>query len=203
VTGSISVTGSYLITSQSYTGSLIDNVSPSFGGVPVVKHVVAITSASYAALATKDPNTLYVVSGSAITGSGGGATGAGFPYTGSAVITGSLIITGSSYGNVVSGGIASNTASIDLSAGNYFTCSLANQTGGATTHFNILNPLPGTTAVIRVTSKANMTASFSSNVRQTSGSRYQPTAAVSDDIITLVALDNSNVFVTSVRNLLP
>jgi hypothetical protein len=103
----------------------------------------------------------------------------------------------------VSGGIASNTASINLIAGNYFTCSLANQAAASTTHFNITNPLPGTTAVIRVTTKVNVSASFSSNVRQTSGSRYQPTNAVSDDIITLVALDNSNVFVTSVRNLLP
>ena len=197
------MTGSINVQSGSQSGSVVTNVGDSYTDVPFVKQIITLTSASYASISPKDPNTLYVISGSFVTGSGGGGTSVGFPFTGSAVITGSLTITGSSFGNVVSGGITSNTASIDLRAGNYFTCSLANQAAASTTHFNITNPLPGTTAVIRVTTKVNVSASFSSNVRQTSGSRYQPTNAVSDDIISIVALDSTNVFVTSVRNLLP
>jgi hypothetical protein len=182
-----------------FSGSVVSNITDIYTSTPAVNYVVTIDSSSYGnllATSATQPNTMYVISGSNLLANP-------FPYTGSALISGSLTITGSSYGNVVSGGIASNTASIDLRAGNYFTCSLANQAAASITHFNILNPQPGTTAVIRVTTKVNVSASFSSNVRQTSGSRYQPTNAVSDDIISIVALDSTNVFLTSVRNLLP
>jgi hypothetical protein len=192
-----------LITSQSFTGSLVDNVSPTFGGVPIVKHVVAITSASYAALATKDPNTLYVVSGSAITGSGGGGgTGVGFPFTGSAIISGSLIVTGSALGNVVSASIASNTASIDFNAGNYYTCLVTQST-----FYNITGINPGETCTVLITTAqggnnaAMPTASFSTNVKQVSGSRYIPTSGSGKfDILTFVSFDSSNVYLAKIQN---
>jgi hypothetical protein len=246
VTGSISVTGSYLITSQSFTGSLVDNVSPTTTNLAPVRHVIAITSASYAALATKDPNTLYVVSGSAITGSGGGggissvtiaddgtaqgtatfldfigtgvtatvtsntasitiSGGAGasdFPYTGSAIISGSLIITGSALGNVVSASIASNTASIDFNAGNYYTCLVTQST-----FYNITGLNPGETCTMLITTgqggnnAAMPTASFSTNVKQVSGSRYIPTSgSARQDILTFVSFDSTNVYLAKIQN---
>ena len=195
VTGSISVSGSYLITSQSFTGSLIDNVSPTTTNVAPVRHVISITSASYAALATKDPNTLYVVSGSAITGSGIVATSA-FPFTGSAIISGSLIVTGSVFGNVISASIASNTASIDFNAGNFYTSLVT-----GTTFFNITGVNPGETCNLLLTTVGRATASFSSNVKQVSGSRYLPTSGSSRiDILTFVSFDSSNVYLAKLQN---
>ena len=207
VTGSVNVSGSYLITSQSFTGSLIDNVSPTTTNVAPVRHVISITSASYAALVTKDPNTLYVISGSAITGSGGGS-GTGFPFSGSAVITGSLlitgslIITGSAIGNVVSASISSNTASIDFNAGNYYTCLVTQST-----FFNVTGVNPGETCALLITTAqggnnaALPTASFSSNVKQVSGSRYLPTSGSGrQDILTFISFDSASVYLAKIQN---
>jgi hypothetical protein len=233
ITGSINVSGSYLITSQSFTGSLVDNVSPTFGGVPVVKHVIAITSASYAALATKDPNTLYVVSGSAITGSGGGISsvtiadegtaqgaatflnfigagvtatvtsntasitisggGSGFPVTGSAIISGSLIVTGSALGNVVSASITSNTASIDFNTGNFYTSLVT-----GTTFFNITGVNPGESCNLLLTTVGKATASFSSNVKQVSGSRYVPSSGSNNtDLLSFAAFNSTAIYLVA------
>ena len=197
------MSGSYLITSQSFTGSLVDNVSPTTTNLAPVKHVVAITSASYAALGTKDPNTLYVVSGSAITGSGGGGGGTSdFPFTGSAIISGSLIVTGSTIGNVVSASIATNTASIDFNAGNYYTCLVTQST-----FYNITGVNPGETCTMLITTAqggnnaAMPTASFSTNVKQVSGSRYIPTSgSARQDILTFVSFDSTNVYLAKIQN---
>jgi hypothetical protein len=199
ITGSINVSGSYLITSQSFTGSLVDNISPTTTNLAPVKHVVAITSASYAALGTKDPNTLYVVSGSAITGSGGGS---GFPFSGNAVISGSLTVTGSFIGNVVSASVASSTASIDFSAGDFYTCLI---TGSQ--FFNITNIKPGEVCNLLLKTVQNgptpPTASFSTNVKQVSGSRYLPTSGSTgkEDILTFVSFDSTNVYLAKINNL--
>ena len=191
VTGSISVTGSYLLTSGSFTGSLVDNVSPTTTNVPPVRHVISITSASYAALVTKDPNTLYVISGSAITGSAGSP----FPFTGNAVITGSLIVTGSSRGNIVSMSIASSTASLDMDAGNYFTC-----LASGNFFVNITNLRPGDTANLVLTTVGIATASFSTNVKQPSGSLYRPTSGSNNvDVLSFVSIDTSNVYLVSAK----
>jgi len=123
--------------------------------------------------------------------SGGGAT---FPYTGSAIISGSLIITGSSVGNIVSASLVSgsvnSTASIDCNAGNFFTClALGNN------QYNIFNAQPGEVVTLRLQTVGIPTASFSSNVKQISGSAYLPTSGSGQyDLLTLVAYDSSNVY---------
>ena len=97
-TGSASILGSldvvvsgvadgYTITSGSFSGSLIDNIGDIYTTTPAVKHVVSLTQAEYDAITTPDANTLYVISGSATTSP--------FPYTGDAVISGSLELSGS------------------------------------------------------------------------------------------------------------
>jgi len=56
----------------------------------------------------------------------GSITGSGdsFPYTGSAIISGSLAVTGSYKGNIVNLNVVSDSASLDLAAGNAFTITL-------------------------------------------------------------------------------
>jgi hypothetical protein len=97
--------------------------------------------------------------------------------------------------NVVTLSIVSNTASIDLNAGNYFTGSLS-----GSVFFNVLNPRPGETAIVKLTTTAIPTASFSSNVRQVSGSAYVATSGSGwTDILTLVSMDTSNVFLVNTK----
>lgn len=109
--------------------------------------------------------------------------------------SGSLTITGSAYGNVVAVTVASNTASINLAAGNFFTVTLANS---ATTFFNVTNPKPGVSANLILTTGTVSTASFSSNVKQPSGSAYLPTSGSGQiDALSLVAVDSSNVYLVA------
>ena len=178
ITGSVNVSGSYFITSGSFTGSLVDNVSPTTTNVPPVRHVVAITSASYSALVTKDPNTLYVVSGST-------SAATLSPYTGSV------------RGNIVSASITSNTASFDFSLGNFFTLGLPT----ATTNINVTNILPGQTVTAFLNISSGSIVTFSSNVSQSIGSEYTCSLGVSKDILTFVSFNSTNVYLSNIRNL--
>jgi len=120
-----------------------------------------------------------------------------FPYTGSAVITGSLTVTGSAFGNVVALTISSNTASVDLTRGSYFTLTLP--TGN--TFLNITNPRPGITANLVITTNTNSSASFSSNVKLPATNKYIPTSlSQSIDILSILTVDSSNVYVTNAPN---
>ena len=121
--------------------------------------------------------------------------------SGSLTITGSTIITGSVRGNVSALTIAANTASVNLSSGNFFTLNLV---GGATTHINPTNINPGQTVNIRISQSAtgNGIVSFPTFVDQPSGSLYTGSqVANAIDIISLVTFDSNIVYVSSVRNL--
>jgi hypothetical protein len=119
----------------------------------------------------------------------------GFPYVGKGEVTGSVNISGSAYGNVVAVSVSSNTASIDLASGNFFTVTLANS---ATTFFNVTNPLPGVSANLILTTGTVSSASFSSNVKQPSGSAYLPTSGSGQiDALSLIAVDSSNVYLVA------
>ena len=175
ITGSLGVTGSITLTDGTSTGSVIDNLYDD-GGVPPVQHIVSITSASYAALGSKDPNTLYVVSGST-----DAATLS--PYTGSI------------RGNVTTVTEASNTGSLDFSLGNFFTASIDDDT-----HFDVTNVQPGQTVLVRVTiTNASPAATFSSNVLQPSGSAYTPSDNGSIDVLTFTSLDSTNALLVAVN----
>jgi hypothetical protein len=129
------------------------------------------------------------------TGSGGGSA---FPFTGSAVITGSLAITGSASGNVNALSISSNTASLNLNDGNFFTLQLVS---GSATHINPSNIKPGQTVNIRINTTGSATVNFPSSVDQVSGSSYVPTTTTGVDIITLVSFDSSTLYLANVKNL--
>ena len=119
--------------------------------------------------------------------------------TGSAVITGSLAITGSASGNVNALSISSNTASLDLNNGNFFTLQLVS---GSATHINPSNIKPGQTINILLSTTGSGTVNFPSSVKQISGSAYVPTTTTSKDIITLVSFDSTNLYLANVKNLI-
>ena len=111
-------------------------------------------------------------------------------FIGNQNISGSLTITGSAYGNAVSVSIVSNTASVDLTKGNYFTLLIASNT-----NINVINPQPCVTATLIINTAGATTASFSSNVKQSSGSVYVPSNSGSIDILSFTAVTTSSVFV--------
>lgn len=241
-TASLSVlSASFATTAQTLLGSV---VSSSYAATASVL-LGSITSAS---LATTNLYTASVA-GSTITFTKGdastfnlvvGSGAAAFPFTGSAIISGSLqvtgslavtagqgvelqvlntgtiignstadvhsiigttsasgsfAITGSVYGNVVAVSVASNTASIDLAAGNFFTATLSNN---ATTFFNFTNVRPGVTANLVLTTGTVSTASFSSNVKQPSGSVYLPSSGSGRiDALSVAAVDTSNLYLVA------
>jgi hypothetical protein len=116
-------------------------------------------------------------------------------------ISGSLsvlgTVSGSIKGNVVPVTVTSNTASFDLSLGNFFTVSLPS----ATTHLVATNVSAGQTVNISATTIAGAAVTFGSNIKQQSGSLYSPTQAVSTDILTMVSFDNTNINLVATKNL--
>jgi hypothetical protein len=111
-------------------------------------------------------------------------------------------VTGSLRGQVSTLSISSNTASVNMSTNNFFTLSLVN---GAGTNINPTNINPGQTVNILVTqgSLGTGTVTFPSLVKQPSGSLYTGSAVSNAvDIVTMIAFDSTNVYVSSVRNMI-
>ena len=121
-------------------------------------------------------------------------------FVGTEIITGSLIVTGSARGNVSALSITSNTASMDLSKANYFTLTLADTT---TTHITATNIQPGTSATLVITTGTNSSASLAPTLLQPSGSSYSATnGSAKKDVLSFVAVDSTNVFVVSTKNMI-
>jgi len=116
-----------------------------------------------------------------------------------AALNQAVTITGSINGNVTSASIASNTSSLDFSLGNFYTSLVS-----GSTNFNITNPKPGQTVNVLLTSVGTgASASFSSNVKQVSGSAYAPTPTDgAQDILTFISWDGSSVYLANVKNLI-
>jgi len=134
----------------------------------------------------------------------GTATSASFAATASFInpLNQSMVITGSLRGQVSALSILSNTASVDMVTNNFFTLTLAN---GASTNINPTNINPGQTVNILVTqgSAGTGTVTFPSLVKQASGSLYTGSAVANAvDIVTMIAFDATNVYVSSIRNMI-
>ena len=110
-----------------------------------------------------------------------------------------LIITGSTQGNVVALSIASNTASLNLNLGNFFTLQLV---PGVDTYVNPSNIKPGQSSLLLISTTGSGTVSFPSSVKQPSGSSYTATTTTGTDILTFASLDNTNLYVVNVKNLI-
>ena len=104
-------------------------------------------------------------------------------------LSGSTIITGSVFQNVSASAITSQTASINLSQANYFTLILS-----GSTRINVTNPQPGVTATLVINTDTGASASFSSNVKQPSGSFYAASPSGNIDIISFTAVDSTTVY---------
>jgi hypothetical protein len=115
------------------------------------------------------------------------------------ILSGSVNVTGSVSGNVNALSISSQTASLNLNNGNFFTLQLVS---GSATHINPTNIKPGQTVNIRLSTTGSGTVTFPSSVDQASGSAYVPTTTTGTDIITLVSFDSSILYLANVKNLI-
>jgi hypothetical protein len=115
-------------------------------------------------------------------------------------VIGNMVVTGSAFGNVVSMSITSNTASMDLNLGNYFTLTLANT---ATTHISASNVQPGVSATLVITTGTNSSASLAPTMLQPSGSSYSATnGSGKKDVLSIVAVSSGVPFVVSTKNMI-
>jgi hypothetical protein len=138
-------------------------------------------------------STLSNVTASLIAATGSYATTGSNSFIGSQSISGSLSLTGSAYGNVVSMSINSNTASMDLSLGNYFELSAS----VSPIRIEVSNLRGGLTSTLTLNGVTSSTINFSSNVLQPSGSAYTASVSGSNDILSFVAFNSSKVNVVS------
>ena len=121
------------------------------------------------------------------------AATASYATTGSNSFTGSLILTGSAYGNIVALTIVSNTASIDMSRGNFFTLTLSSS---ATTRLEATNIKPGETANLLITQPATSGSLVLGSMFKTSTIYpYQVSATGSTrDLVSLISFDTTSIY---------
>ena len=118
--------------------------------------------------------------------------------TGSSTFIGNQVVTGSNRGNITALSISSNTASLNLSLGNFYTLQLVS---GSNTFISMSNIQAGQTSVLAVSTTGSATVSFPSTVKQPTSSSYVPTTTTSIDILTLVSFNSSSIYVVNVKNL--
>jgi hypothetical protein len=114
---------------------------------------------------------------------------------------GSVTTSGSVYGNIVTLSVASQTASMDLTQGNFFTLDLVS---GSTTHLTATNIRPGQTVNVLLTqpSVGTGSVSYNSTFDFPAGGNYVATPITSSkDIITFITFDTATIYATSINNL--
>jgi len=119
--------------------------------------------------------------------------------TGSLIITGSTITTGSVVENTSVLTITSNTASLNLNNGNFFTLQLVS---GSNTFINPSNIKTGQTINLLVSTTGSATVSFPSTVSKIDGLPYIPTTTTGLDLITMISFNASSLYLVYIKNLI-
>jgi hypothetical protein len=139
-------------------------------------------------------------SGSVTRISGSLSVQGGSALTGSLSVNGSVTISGSVYGGVNALSISSNTASLNLINGNFYTLSLPT---GVNTFISASNIQPGQTINLAITNGGTGTISFSNNIKQPSGSFYTATTGSGViDVVSLISVDSNNLYMNNIKNLI-
>jgi len=208
ITGSLIVSGSSTFTNigpavfsgsvgstQGFTGSLQGTASFATSASHAQGYVLNSNTSSFITNSQTSSFVLNSSTSSFITNS----QTSSYATTGSVTFTGPQIVTGSTRGNVTALSISSNTASMNLSTGNFFTLQLVQ---GTNTFINPSNILPGQTSILTLSTTGSATVSWPSFVKQPSGSTYVPTTTTGIDIVTLASVDASTLYVVSTKNMI-
>ena len=124
---------------------------------------------------------------------------ASLDVSGSANMSNGITITGSVLSNVTALSISSNTASLNLTSGSFYTLQLVS---GSNTYINPSNISAGQTVSLLVSTTGSATVSFPSTVKQPSGSSYVPTTTTGKDVLTFISFDTTNLYLANVKNLI-
>ena len=123
-----------------------------------------------------------------------------FATTGSNTFIGNQIFSGSVQGDVHTISIASNTASIDCSQGNFFNLTNGN---ASPTHLIATNITGGRTITLRV-NKTNSNATFdidTGSIKFPLGNSYEITTGNNvEDVLTFVSFDNTALYAAAGKN---
>jgi cytoskeletal protein CcmA (bactofilin family) len=181
VNDAVVISGSLNVSGSIGDSNIIQNNTDTFTGSAKIYEIVTCTQAEYNTVSgsANAANTLYVISDS----TGGGQ-----------------FVSGSLTSNVNALTITSQTASLNCSTANFFTLTLVS---GSTTHVSASNLSAGQTINLRIkqASVASGSISFTSNIKQVSGSLYTPTAtANAEDIVTFIAFDTTNLYLSNIKN---
>jgi hypothetical protein len=119
--------------------------------------------------------------------------------TGSNIFVGNQQFSGSVRGGVINLIVVSNTASMDLSAANFFSLTLPTS---STTYLNPTNILPGETVTLRVNQISGGSLKYPSSLKFITGSAY--TSSISSnvtDILTFVSFDTSSLYTVAIKSM--
>jgi hypothetical protein len=162
ISGSLGVTGSYSLTSGSFSGSLIDNITDIYTSTPKVEHIVTLTQAQYNAIsASADPNTLYTITDAAALVTTASVSNATITYTKN---------DGTTFTNTVNNVVTAQTASFVATASfanNATSASYSNNSTSASYASSSTSSsfaINATSASYAVSSSQATTASFASNI---------------------------------------
>ena len=184
ITSSLSISSSYAFTASSAISS-----SYSYTASSAVSSSNSISS-SYAYTASSAVSASYALTASYALNAGGGGTGAGFPFSGSAQITGSLGVTGSINATNITGSLF-GTSSQAISASYATTTANANAATTAVYANNL-----GSIQVVT----SGSTTSAQQNAVMFAGGGHIPTGLTTSPAITVTGLSGTlfyNVFVTA------
>ena len=196
ITGSLVGTASFATSASYVQGYVLNSSTSSF--VTNSQTSSFVLNSSTSSFVTNSQTSSFVLNSSTSSFVTNSQTSS-FATTGSITFTGPQIVTGSTRGNVTALTITSNTASMNLSVGNFFTLQLV---AGTNTHINPSNILPGQTSMLTISTVGSATVSFPSSVKQPSGSAYIPTTATGVDILTFASVDSSSLYVVNVKNMI-
>ena len=190
-------TASTAATQSVFSSSVATSFSQSYAYINSVSSSVSQSILSLSSSISASDNVINGRINTLSSFTGSYATTGSNAFVGNQIISSSITITGSAYGNVFSASITSNTASIDLSVANFFTLALPN---GVNTIINITNPKPGTTAILEITNNGIATASFNANVKQQIFNNYEPTSGSAVDLLSIISLSTSSIYVANSLN---
>jgi hypothetical protein len=195
-TGSLEGTASFATSASHAQGYVLNSSTSSF--VTNSQTSSFVLNSSTSSFVTNSQTSSFVLNSSTSSFVTNSQTGS-YASTGSVTFTGPQIVTGSTRGNVTALSITSNTASMNLSTGNFFTLQLVS---GSNTYINPSNILPGQTSLLTLSTTGSATVSFPSFVKQPSGSAYIPTTSTGVDILTFVSVDSSTLYVANIKNMI-
>ena len=123
-----------------------------------------------------------------------------YATTGSNVFTGNQVFSGSIRGTVINLSVTSQTASMDLSLGNFFTLTLPTS---SVTFLNATNVQPGETVQLLVTQQSvTGSLNYSSALKFATGSAYSASVYPnSQDILSFVTFNTASIYAVSIKNM--